>query len=88
MVAVFHSNDDNALIRKREFVDFVDHTRDAISGYRDCFRVPLMCCCLFVRMYLLYVVCLVVSSGFRVSFCGVGHLWNFVVWYLRKRVVT
>ena len=43
MVAVFHSNENNALIRKREFVDFVDHTRDAISGYRDCFRFSLCC---------------------------------------------
>ena len=54
MVAVFHSNENNALIRKREFVDFVDHTSDAISGYRDCFRhfcVPPMCCCLFVCLF-------------------------------------
>ena len=50
MVAVFHPNDDNALIRKREFVDFVDHTRDAISGYRDCFAFSL--CVVVLLMYL------------------------------------
>ena len=45
MVAVFHPNENNALIRKREFVDFVDHISDAISGYRDCFAFSLCVVC-------------------------------------------
>ena len=57
MVAVFHPNENNALIRKREFVDFVDHTRDAISGYRDCFAFSLcVVVCLFVCIYYMWFV--------------------------------